>query len=93
MTDPAADLRRQDALDTYEAASARVLASDATKEDVLEAFALVDALGDDALSAMLRRTATDWSDENPLNAASEGVEGDPGDSVAYDYEDEDGEED
>lgn len=93
MSDPAEDLRRADALETFEDASERVLSPDATEKDVREAYALVDALGDPMLSALIRRTATDWSSENPLNAATEGAEDDPADVIAYDYEGEDGEED
>ncbi len=79
-----------DAMATYEEASEIVLRDGATEEDVKHALELVDGLGDEYLSSLIRRTAAAWRN---ANLAEYSQPRDPADAVAYDYEDEDGEED
>jgi len=78
-----------DAYSLFEEASDLVLTPGATEEDRKLAFDLVDGLDDENLSAIIRRTAADWSDSNPLTENS--VPNAETDSVAYDYDNEDGE--
>ena len=68
-----------------------ILAPGATEVDQEHAFKLVDNLADAQLSVLIRRTASDWLGPNPLQDLGDGVESDPADTVAYDYEDEDAE--
>lgn len=74
----------------FEEASDLVLKPGATDKDRRTAFALVDGLNDEVLSASIRRTAADWGSGNPL--ANVSLPADGADAVAYDYEGEDGEE-
>lgn len=83
-----------DALNAYEIyseASDMVLSPGATEKDRALAFALVDGLHDKNLSAMIRSTAGSWTGNEERVKASEPNA--PEDSVAYDYDDEDGAED